>query len=47
MPRTTGLKPEQVPAGSKSTLDAFTKSIEFSPNLSVNFAQSPNRMGLT
>ena len=33
MPRTTALKPEQVPADSKPTLDAFTKNIGFTPNM--------------
>jgi len=41
MPRTTALKPEQVPAGSKPTLDAFTKNIGFTPNMMAAFAQSP------
>jgi len=41
MPRTMVLKPEQVPAGSKQTLDAFTKNIGFTPNMMAAFAQSP------
>jgi len=41
MPRTTALKPEQVPAESKPTLDAFTKNIGFTPNMMATFAQSP------
>jgi uncharacterized peroxidase-related enzyme len=41
MTRTTALKPEQVPAESKSTLDAFTKNIGFTPNMMAAFAQSP------
>src|SRR6202007_902239 len=41
MPRTTALKPEQVPAESKPTLDAFTKNIGFTPNMMAAFAQSP------
>lgn len=41
MPRTTALKPEQVPADSKPTLDAFTKNIGFTPNMMATFAQSP------
>jgi uncharacterized peroxidase-related enzyme len=41
MPRTTALKPEQVPAASKPTLDAFTKNIGFTPNMMAAFAQSP------
>lgn len=41
MPRTTALKPEHVPADSKSTLDTFTKNIGFTPNMMATFAQSP------
>src|SRR4029079_1664160 len=41
MPRTTTLRPEQVPAESKPTLDAFTKNIGFTPNMMAAFAQSP------
>jgi uncharacterized peroxidase-related enzyme len=41
MPRTIALKPDQVPAGSKQTLDAFTKNIGFTPNMMASFAQSP------
>jgi len=41
MPRSTALKPEQVPADSKPTLDAITKSIGFTPNMMAIFAQSP------
>ena len=41
MTRTTILKPEQVPAASKPTLDAFTKNIGFTPNMMAAFAQSP------
>jgi uncharacterized peroxidase-related enzyme len=41
MPRAAALKPEQVPAASKPTLDAFTKSIGFTPNMMATFAQSP------
>lgn len=41
MARTIALKPEQVPAESKLTLDTFTKSIGFTPNMMVAFAQSP------
>ena len=41
MPRTAALKPEQVPADSKSTLDAFAKIIGFNPNMMATFAQSP------
>ena len=41
MPRTAALKPEQVPAESKPTLDAFTRNIGFTPNMMAAFAQSP------
>ena len=41
MPRSTALKPEQVPADSKPTLDTFTKNIGFTPNMMATFAQSP------
>jgi uncharacterized peroxidase-related enzyme len=41
MPRTAAPKPEQVPADSKPTLDAFTKNIGFTPNMLATFAQSP------
>src|SRR5262249_42475757 len=41
MPRTAALKPEQVPADSKPTLDTFTKNIGFTPNMIATFAQSP------
>ena len=41
MTRTAVLKPEQVPAESKQTLDAFTRSIGFIPNMLAAFAQSP------
>ena len=41
MPRTAALKPEQVPADSKLTLEAFTKNIGFTPNMLASFAQSP------
>ena len=41
MPRTAALKPEQVPADSQPTLDAFTKNIGFTPNMMAAFAQSP------
>jgi len=33
--------PDQVPADSKPTLDAFTKNIGFTPNMMAIFAQSP------
>src|SRR5246127_2058101 len=42
MARTAALKPEQVPADSKPTLDAFTKTIGFTPNMMATFAQSPS-----
>ncbi|MEM5275446.1 peroxidase-related enzyme [Cupriavidus taiwanensis] len=41
MPRTAALKPEQVPADSKPTLDAFTRNMGFTPNMMATFAQSP------
>lgn len=41
MTRATALKPEQVPAESKPTLDAFTNNIGFTPNMMAAFAQSP------
>lgn len=41
MTRTTILTPEQVPANSKPTLDAFSKNIGFTPNMMAAFAQSP------
>jgi uncharacterized peroxidase-related enzyme len=41
MPRTAPLTPEQVPADSRTTLDAFTKNIGFTPNMLATFAQSP------
>jgi alkylhydroperoxidase family enzyme len=41
MARTAALKPEQVPAASKPTLDAFTKTIGFTPNMMATFALSP------
>jgi uncharacterized peroxidase-related enzyme len=41
MQRSTALKPEQVPADSKPTLDMFTKNIGFTPNMMAIFAQSP------
>jgi AhpD family alkylhydroperoxidase len=41
MPRIAALKPEQVPADSKPTLDAFTKNIGFTPNMMSTFALSP------
>ncbi len=41
MPRCAALKSEQVPADSKPTLDMFTKSIGFTPNMMATFAASP------
>jgi len=41
MPRAEALKPEQVPADSKPTLDAFTRNIGFTPNMMATFALSP------
>src|SRR3546814_9654385 len=41
MARTEALKPGQVPADSKPTLDTFTKNIGFIPNMMATFAQSP------
>jgi uncharacterized peroxidase-related enzyme len=41
MVRAAALKPEQVPADSKPTLDSFTKKIGFTPNMMITFAQSP------
>lgn len=41
MTRTAALKPEQVPADSKPTLDMFTKNIGFTPNMLAIFAASP------
>jgi uncharacterized peroxidase-related enzyme len=41
MPRAVALKPDQVPADSKPTLDTFTKSIGFTPNMMATFARSP------
>ncbi|MEK6364603.1 MULTISPECIES: carboxymuconolactone decarboxylase family protein [Burkholderia] len=41
MARTAILKPEQVPAESRPTLDTFTRNIGFTPNMMAAFAQSP------
>ncbi|MDY0885773.1 peroxidase-related enzyme [Dongia soli] len=41
MTRTAALTPDQVPAESKPTLEAFTKNIGFTPNMLAAFAQSP------
>ena len=47
MPRSATLKPEQVPAECKPTLDAFTKNIGFTPNRMATYALSltnPSRL---
>lgn len=41
MPRIEALKPENVPADSKPTLDVFTRNIGFTPNMMATFAASP------
>jgi len=41
MPRTAAPKSEQVAADCKQTLDAFAKTIGFTPNMMATFAQSP------
>ncbi|TCR64014.1 peroxidase-related enzyme [Bosea sp. BK604] len=41
MTRTVLPTPDQVPAESKPTLDAFTKTIGFTPNMMAAFAKSP------
>jgi uncharacterized peroxidase-related enzyme len=41
MPRLDALKPEQVPADSKLSLDAFSKSLGSIPNMLATFALSP------
>jgi uncharacterized peroxidase-related enzyme len=41
MPRLAAPTPEQVPADSKPTLDAFAKGIGFTPNMLATFALSP------
>src|SRR3954467_4268623 len=41
MPRTEALKPEHVPADSKTTLDTFRKNLGFTPNMMATFPQSP------
>ena len=41
MARSTPLTPDQVPAESKTTLDAFSKNIGFTPNMMATFAHSP------
>ena len=40
MARTEALKREQVSAESKPTLDAFTRNIGFTPNMTATFALS-------
>ena len=41
MPRIEALKPENVPADSRTTLDVFTRNIGFTPNMMATFATSP------
>jgi uncharacterized peroxidase-related enzyme len=41
MPRIAALKPGEVPADSKLTLDAFTKNLGFTANMMATFAASP------
>jgi hypothetical protein len=41
MARSATLNPQQVPADSRPTLDAFTKNIGFTQNMMAIFAQSP------
>jgi uncharacterized peroxidase-related enzyme len=41
MSRATVLLPEQVPATSQPTLEAFTRNIGFTPNMMATFAASP------
>lgn len=41
MSRIAALKPEQIPAASQPTLDAFTRNIGFTPNMMATFAASP------
>lgn len=41
MARIASLKPEQVPAESKQTLDTFSKNLGFTPNMMTAFAASP------
>jgi uncharacterized peroxidase-related enzyme len=41
MPKIAVPNPEQVPADSKPTLDAFSKNIGFTPNMLATFALSP------
>jgi uncharacterized peroxidase-related enzyme len=41
MPRTADPTSDHVPAESKSTLDTFTRTIGFTPNMMAIFAQSP------
>lgn len=41
MPRSTPLSPDQVPAESRPTLDAFSKSLGFTPTMLATFARSP------
>jgi uncharacterized peroxidase-related enzyme len=41
MARIAALTPDQVPADSKATLEAFAKNIGFTPNMMASFAHSP------
>jgi uncharacterized peroxidase-related enzyme len=41
MTRAAILNPENIPADSKRTLDAFTRNIGFTPNMMAAFAHSP------
>lgn len=41
MARAVVLEPEHVPVDSKPTLDAFTRSLGFTPNMMATFAHSP------
>jgi uncharacterized peroxidase-related enzyme len=41
MSRATALSPEQVPAASQPTLEAFARNIGFTPNMMATFAASP------
>jgi hypothetical protein len=43
MARAAALKPEQVPAESKSTLDTFTKNIGFTPNMMATSRKARSR----
>jgi len=45
MSGTPALKPAQMPADSKPTLDTLTKNIGFTPNMMATLAQSPMYRG--